>query len=163
MVYTSKYLSCTLNAEWVGKLLYFFQLKFSNRVNKWARFSRSYQEKIEELKFSFKHLHCFSSDATASWGWSILVTWLMWTHPHFLWHYPYPDSNGFRIKMMLEREYLRFIESFEFAENIRLPFSVWTGIDTTHTRPTYRKCNETYFNQYWKNPSSCKSLLEITF
>ena len=45
--------------------------------------------------------------------------------------------------MMFEREHLGLIESF--AQNIRLPFSVWTGIDTTHTGPTHRKCNETYF------------------
>ena len=36
-----------------------------------------------ELKLSFNYLRCFSSNATASYGWSILVSWFLWTHPHF--------------------------------------------------------------------------------
>ena len=49
--------------------------------------------------------------------------------------------------MMPEREHLGLIESF--AQIIRLPFSAWTGDRyNTHTGPTHRKCNETYFNQY---------------
>ena len=85
-----------------------------------------------ERKLSFNYLRCFASNATASYGWSILVSWFLWTHPHFYGtiHIQIPTVSGSK---WCPRGYTSgwskaSLKIFDF------PFQHGPAIDTTHTQ-----------------------------